>query len=135
MLCIHSLYSGSGYSAEQAQMHKDNGDMLPQQPAYIFTILVPSRALPCFQNRPVFHPKESYECVLLFFFFNTTGVVEGLLLIKVSDMSDISKKCISCLPGNRLVTKGTVWRRKGLQVCLYDKEDGCSRVLNGRGFR
>lgn len=81
--------------------------MLPQQPAYIFIVLVSSRALPHFQNRPVFHPKESYDCVLFFFFFYTTEGVEALLLIKVSDMNDMRKKC-SCLPGNRLVTKGTV---------------------------
>jgi hypothetical protein len=34
--------------------------------------------------------------------------VEAFLLIKVSDMSDMRRKCIGCLPGNRLVTKGTV---------------------------
>lgn len=43
----------------------------------------------------------------VFFFFYTAEGVEALLLIKVSDMNDMRKKC-SCLPGNRLVTKGTV---------------------------
>lgn len=77
--------------------------MLPQQPAYIFIILVSSRALGHFQNRSVFQQRKLRLCPV----FYTTGGVEALLLIKVSDMNDMRKKC-SCLPGNRLVTKGTV---------------------------